>query len=190
MENIERDLINRSQAGDRDAFGELVALYKDKIYTLAYRMLGSREEAEDVAQETFIRLYSHLHRYNEAYRLSTWLFRIANNLSIDRLRRFHRNKKELSLDAGIQGTEGLALYDSISDHSPTPEQSILQNEVEERVKEAIMSLAPKYRSIMILKYIEDLSIQEISEIVGLPEATVKTRLHRGREALRKKLRHI
>ncbi|CCQ94398.1 RNA polymerase sigma factor sigW [[Clostridium] ultunense Esp] len=190
MENIERDLIVRSQTGDRNAFGELVALYKDRIFSLAFRMLGDREEAEDVAQETFIRLFTHLHRYDETYRLSTWLFRIANNLSIDRLRRSKRNLKGLSLDAELQGTEGLALYDAVRDDSPTPEQSLLQNEVEEQIKEAIRSLSPKYRNIMILKYMEDLSIQEISEIVNLPEATVKTRLHRGREALRKKLRHI
>lgn len=190
MENIERDLIHRSQTGDRDAFRDLVDLYKDRIYSLAFRMLGSREDAEDVAQETFIRFYTHMHRYNEAYHLSTWLFRIANNLSIDRLRRFKKNKKELSLDAEIHGSEGIALYDAIHDQSPTPEQKAITNEVEIRVREAIESLAPKYRNIMLLKYIEDMSVQEISQIVDLPEATVKTRLHRGREALRKKLRNM
>lgn len=190
MEAFEKRLLNLAQSGDRQAFGELVDIYKDKIHALAYRMLGDIQEAEDIAQETFMRVYANMHRYDDQYKISTWIFRIANNLCIDRIRKKKVRGNRLSLDAEITGTDGLELYDTIQDETPTPEQRFVQQEVQEKVRMAILSLAPKYRTIMILKYLQDLSLQEISDIVGLPVATVKTRVHRGREALRKKLRDI
>lgn len=190
MEVFEKRLLKMSKDGDRQAFAELVELYKDKINSLAYRMLGNLQDAEDIAQETFMRVYANLHRYDEQYKISTWIYRIANNLCIDKIRKRKVRSNQFSLDAEITGTDGLDLYDTIHDTSPLPDQQVIQYELQDKVKEAMLSLAPKYRTIMILKYLEDLSLLEISEIVGLPVATVKTRVHRGREALRKKLRDI
>ncbi len=190
MDVYEKRLLKLAKNGDRQAFAEIVDLYKDKIHSLGIRMLGNFQDAEDVAQETFMRVYANLHRYDDQYKISTWIYRIANNLCIDKIRKRKVRSNQVSLDAEIAGTDGLELYDTIKDYDPLPDQQVLQHELQDKVKDAILSLAPKYRSIMTLKYLEDLSLQEISEIVGLPAATVKTRVHRGREALRKKLRDI
>lgn len=190
MEVFEKRLLQKSKAGDRLAFAELVEIYKDKINSLAYRMLGNAQDAEDITQETFMRIYANLHRYDEQYKISTWIYRIANNLCIDKIRKRRVRSNQFSLDAEITGTDGLDLYNTMRDTDPLPEQQVIQYELQDRIREAMLSLTPKYRTIMILRYLEDLSLQEISEIVGLPVATVKTRVHRGREALRKRIKDI
>jgi len=181
---IEENLIKKVKKGDRDAFAELVDLYKDKVYKVSYRMLGNQQEAEDVAQETFLRVYANIDSYDPSYKFSTWIYRIASNLSIDQLR---KKKQIYSLDKQVEGTEGLEWHDRLSDPGQGPEDQLLTGELQGQVQEAINSLTPKYRSIMILRYLEDLSLSEISEVLKLPVSTIKTRIHRGRETLRKKL---
>lgn len=184
MGSIEEKLITKIKKGDRDAFAELVELYKDKVYQVSYRMLGNAQEAEDVAQETFLRVYANIGNYDPSYKFSTWIYRIATNLSIDHLR---KRKQVYSLDKQVEGTDGLDWHDRLADQGPNPEESLLTGELQGQVQEAIESLTPKYRSIITLRYIEDLSLNEISEVLKLPVSTIKTRIHRGREALRKKL---
>jgi len=185
MVSIEEKLIKRIKKGDRDAFPELVELYKDKIYHVAYRMLGNAQEAEDIAQETFIRVYANLENYDPSYKFSTWIYRIATNLCIDHLRK--RKQSVYSLDKPVEGAEGLDWHDRLADPDLGPEDRVLEGEFHGQVQEAIDSLSPKYRSIMILRYLEDLSLSEISDALKLPVTTIKTRIHRGREALKKKL---
>jgi RNA polymerase sigma-70 factor (ECF subfamily) len=187
MEFIEKRLINQALDGDRQAFAEIVELYKNKVYQLAYRMLGNRTEAEDVGQETFLRVYANLSRYDQSHKLSTWIYRIATNLCIDRLR---KRKFAYSLDQEVAGTDGLDMYSHLPDQGKTPEAEVVTLELQQEVQTAMDQLPIQYKSIMNLRYIEDLSLQEISEIVDLPVTTIKTRIHRGREALRKLLRHV
>ncbi|MCI1696771.1 RNA polymerase sigma factor SigW [Aneurinibacillus aneurinilyticus] len=187
MDITEQRIIQEAKNGNRDAFAELVDLYKDKVYHVSYRMVGNRQEAEDVAQETFLRVYANLDNYDPQYKFSTWIYRIASNLSIDLLR---KRKKNLSIDAEISGAEGVDWHDRLADTGKGPEEEVLTDELQEEVQGAIMGLSPKYRAVMLLRYIEDLSLQEISEAVQLPISTIKTRIHRGREALRKKLRFM
>lgn len=187
MEFVEKRLTERAKRGDREAFAELIEIYKDKIFQLAYRMVGNRQEAEDIAQETFLRVYANLHQYNESYKFSTWIYRIATNLCIDRGR---KKRPDFSLDEQAEGTEGLDWYSRLASQDKTPEEKVVTQELQETVQEALNELAPKYRSIMILRYIEDLSLQEISEVLKLPVTTIKTRIHRGREALRGRLRFM
>ncbi len=184
MGSIEEKLIKKMAKGDRDAFAELVELYKDKVYQVSYRMLGNAQEAEDVAQETFLRVYANIGNYDPSYKFSTWIYRIATNLCIDHLR---KRKQVYSLDKQVEGTDGLDWHDRLADQSPNPEETLLTGELQGQVQQAIESLTPKYRSIITLRYIEDLSLNEISEVLKLPVSTIKTRIHRGREALRKKL---
>jgi RNA polymerase sigma-70 factor (ECF subfamily) len=184
MGSIEEKLIKKIKKGDRDAFAELVELYKDKIYQVAYRLVGNAQEAEDVAQETFLRVYANLGHYDPAYKFSTWVYRIATNLSIDLLR---KRKLVYSIDKEAPGTDGIDWHDRLADQQPNPEEQTITGELQVQVQQAIDSLSPKYRAIMILRYIEDLSLQEISEVVKLPISTIKTRIHRGRESLKKKL---
>lgn len=184
MIQMDTRLAKLARNGDRDAFAQLVDLYKDKIYHLAYRMMGNAQESEDVVQETFIRVFTNLERYDETQKFSTWIYRIATNLCIDRLR---RRRSVYSLDADMQDGDGNDWYSLMPGNEPTPENQLIVSETQGQIRESIDSLPEKYKSIVVLRYLHDLSLQEISEIVKMPVTTIKTRLHRGREFLRKKL---
>lgn len=177
-------LAKLARKGDQRAFAEIVGLYKDKIFHLAYRMLNNRHEAEDIVQETFLRVYKSLDRYDENQKFSTWIYRIGTNLCIDRLR---KRKPSYSLDADMNDQEGMDGYSMIPSDDRTPESEMLISETQRIIHQAIESLPAKYKTIMILRYIQDMSLQEISDVLDLPVTTIKTRVHRGREYLRKKL---
>lgn len=187
MEALIKKRIKQVLKGDQNAFGEIVEIYKDKVFQLAYRMLGNRHEAEDIAQEAFIRAYVNIQSYNINLKFSTWLYRIATNLCIDRIR---KKKPDYYLDAEVAGTDGLTMYSQIPSKTSLPEDDIESLELQDTIQRAISKLPEKYRSVIVLKYIEELSLNEISEILDMPLGTVKTRIHRGRETLRKQLRHV
>ncbi|MFC5713982.1 RNA polymerase sigma factor SigW [Thalassorhabdus alkalitolerans] len=184
MDALVKRLIKEVKNGDQEAFAELIDLYKDKVYQIAYRMTGNAHEAQDVAQEAFLRAYANIESFDEQRKFSTWLFRIATNLCIDRLR---KKKPDYSLDAEVKGTEGVTGYSQVAAAGPLPEEEVVTVEMQEWIQKEISYLPPKYRSAIILRYIEDLPIKQISDILDLPANTVKTHLHRGREALRKRL---
>ncbi|GAK42615.1 RNA polymerase sigma factor [Paenibacillus sp. TCA20] len=184
VDNLENRLVNLILKGDQRAFAELVELYKDKLFHLAYRMLNNRHEAEDIVQETFLRVYRNMEKYDPEQKFSTWIYRIATNLCIDRLR---RKKPSYSLDAELGDQEGTDGYAMIPSDNRTPESEALLSETQRIIRDAIETLPAKYKSIMVLRYLQDLSLQEISDILGMPVTTIKTRVHRGREFLRKKL---
>jgi RNA polymerase sigma-70 factor, ECF subfamily len=187
MDALIKKRIKQVIKGDQDAFAEIVEIYSNSIYQLGYRMLGNRHEAEDVAQEAFIRAYVNIKSFNQDLKFSTWLFRIATNLCIDRIR---KKKPDYYLDAEVSGTDGLTMYSQLASDSPLPENELESLELQESVQKEILKLPEKYRSVIVLKYIEELSLNEISEILELPLGTVKTRIHRGREALRQQLRYV
>ncbi|KPL57756.1 RNA polymerase sigma factor SigW [Rossellomorea vietnamensis] len=187
MEALVNKRIKQVLKGDQNAFAELVELYKDKVFQICFRMLGNRHEAEDIAQEAFIRAYVNIETFNQKRKFSTWLFRIATNLCIDRIR---KKKPDYFLDAEVSGTEGLTMYSQVAADVQLPEDEVENMELQETIQIEISKLPEKYRSVIVLKYIEELPLQEISEILDLPLGTVKTRVHRGREALRKQLRSL
>jgi RNA polymerase sigma-70 factor, ECF subfamily len=187
LEAFIKKRIKQVLKGDQNAFGEIVEIYKDKVFQISYRMLGNRHEAEDIAQEAFIRAYVNINSYNSKFKFSTWLYRITTNLCIDRIR---KKKPDYYLDAEVAGTEGLTLYSQIPSKTRLPEDDVETLEIQDAIQREITRLPEKYRSVIVLKYIEELSLNEISEILDLPLGTVKTRIHRGREALRKQLRHM
>ena len=187
MDALIKKRIKQVIKGDQDAFAEIVEIYSNSIYQLGYRMLGNRHEAEDIAQEAFIRAYVNIKSFNQDLKFSTWLFRIATNLCIDRIR---KKKPDYYLDAEVSGTDGLTMYSQLSSNSPLPEKELESLELQETVQMEILKLPEKYRSVIVLKYIEELSLNEISEILDMPLGTVKTRIHRGREALRQQLRYV
>ncbi|MFC6041201.1 RNA polymerase sigma factor SigW [Paenisporosarcina macmurdoensis] len=173
--------------GDQNAFAEIVELYQDKLYRICYRMLGNKHEAEDIAQEAFVRAFINIHTFDTNRKFSTWLYRIGTNLCIDRIR---KKKPDYYLDAEVAGTEGLNMYSQIASKEELPEQEVLKMEMQDRVQYEISRLPDKYRAVIVLKYMEDLPLQEISDILEMPLGTVKTRIHRGREALRKQLSNM
>jgi RNA polymerase sigma-70 factor, ECF subfamily len=187
MEALVKKRIKQVLKGDQNAFAELVEIYKDKVFQICYRLLGNRHEAEDIAQEAFIRAYVNIETFNQKRKFSTWLFRIATNLCIDRIR---KKKPDYFLDAEVAGTEGLTMYSQVAADVQLPEDEVENMELQETIQKEISKLPEKYRSVIVLKYIEELPLQEISEILDLPLGTVKTRVHRGREALRKQLRSL
>ncbi|WP_318616103.1 RNA polymerase sigma factor SigW [Sporosarcina sp. YIM B06819] len=187
MDELVNKRVNEVLKGHQDAFEEIVTLFQHRLYQVCYRMLGNAQEAEDIAQEAFVRAYTNIHTYDQNRKFSTWLFRIATNLCIDRIR---KKKPDYYLDAEVPGTEGLNMYSQIASPGELPEEQVEKMEMQERIHYEIGRLPDKYRSVIILRYIEELPLQEIGDILNLPLGTVKTRVHRGREALRKQMSNV
>jgi RNA polymerase sigma-70 factor, ECF subfamily len=163
-------------AGDQDAFAELVYTFQDAVYNLCYRMLGEANEAEDAAQETFLRAYTHLTRYDETRSFKTWLLSIASNHCIDRLRK--RRALFLSLD-----DEPTAAALALSSADPLPEQATLRNELSATIQGLLDELPPDYRAAIVLRYWYDYSYVEIAEALQTTESAIKSRLFRARQSL-------
>ena len=187
MDALVNKRIKEVLKGDQNAFAEIVELYQDKLYRVCFRMLGNKHEAEDIAQEAFVRAFINIHTFDTKRKFSTWLYRIGTNLCIDRIR---KKKPDYYLDAEVSGTEGLNMYSQIAASEELPEDQVMKMEMQDRVQYEISRLPDKYRAVIVLKYMEDLPLQEISEILEMPLGTVKTRIHRGREALRKQLSNM
>lgn len=187
MESLIVRRIKQVKKGDQSAFEEIVLLFQNRIYHHCFRMIGDRHEAKDLAQEAFIRAYTNIHSFDDNRKFSTWLYRIATNLTIDRLR---KRSPDYYLDEEISGTEGLNMYTQLSSEEVLPEEEVLRLELNDRIHQEILNLKPIYRSIIILRYLDEFSLKEISEILDIPLGTVKTRIHRGREALRRKLHRM
>src|SRR6478736_3140124 len=164
MDLLLKRKIKKVKKGDQDAFADIVEYHKDKLFHLCYRMLGNREEAQDAAQEAFIRAYVNIHSYDTSKKFSTWLFRIATNLCIDRIR---KKKPDYYLDANVPGTDGLNMYSQIAASGELPEEEVERMELQERIHYEIGRLPDKYRSVIILRYIEELPLQEIGDILKL-----------------------
>lgn len=174
----ERARIEKARAGDQEAFAHLVDAYKVSIYNLAYRMLGNAPEAEEAAQETFLRAYRRLLTYQLDRRFSTWLLSIASHYCIDRLRR--RRFSWVSLDE-------LEPWQWPASREPRPEETVLRQEKQDEVWQMLDLLPEQYRAAVILRYWYDLSYQEIAEVTDSTISAVKSRLHRARRMLARKM---
>jgi RNA polymerase sigma-70 factor (ECF subfamily) len=172
----EGELVTNSRAGSTEAFTRLVEIYQTPIYNLCYRMLGDPGEAEDAAQEAFLRAYSQLHRYDPARPFKTWLFAIASHHCIDRLRR--RHVTWLGIDE-----EPLLTHPALRESRPGPEQTAVRREEEAAVQAALAVLAPGDRSAIVMRYWYDMSYEEIARSTGSTASAVKSRLHRARVSL-------
>lgn len=187
MSELERSLLKRLRDRDERAFRELIAAHRDRVFNITYRMLGNRHEAEDVAQEVFITVFKQIDNFREESKFSTWLYRVAVNHCKNRLkylkRRHDKDRDEINDDtttAGSNGTIGSPLPSS-------PDRALEGAQMEKVLAEAIKSLDEEQRLVVILRDVEDLTIEEICAITELPDGTVKSRLHRARLVLRKKL---
>jgi RNA polymerase sigma-70 factor (ECF subfamily) len=168
-----------ARAGDQDAFAELVYAYQDAVYNLCYRMLSERTEAEDAAQETFLRAYLHLDRYDPGRSFKTWLLSIASNYCIDRLRR--RRMHYLSID------EDPLPALTLSTHEPEPEDEVIRAQHSQVIQMLLKLLPADYRAAVILRYWYDYSYVEIADILQTTESAIKSRLFRARQMLADKL---
>jgi RNA polymerase sigma-70 factor, ECF subfamily len=189
MSELERTLLRRLRDRDERAFRELVETHRDRVFNITYRMLGDRAEAEDVAQEVFISVFKTIDTFREEARFSTWLYRVTVNHCKNRIkylaRRHDRDRDEL--DETSHETNGAA---GVPRHVQ-PDRALEGAQLEVLLQEAIAHLDDDQRVVVVLRDVEDLSIEEICEITGLPDGTVKSRLHRARLVLRKRLqRHV
>lgn len=177
-------LVRAAKRGDRSAFGELVRRYESKIYRLARRMTPSDQDAEDVVQEAFVKAYRSLGEFREKSKFSTWLYRIAVNLSLMKLRR--KRLEVISLDQKMSTDDGEMVIE-FEDQSPDPLRRLLEKETATVLDRAIDSLSPSYRAVFVLRHVEGFSTEETARILKTSVAAVKSRLHRARLALQEKL---
>ncbi|MHC4931285.1 MAG: sigma-70 family RNA polymerase sigma factor [Planctomycetota bacterium] len=181
-------LVSRARSGDTAAFDALILRHQDRVYNMAYRMLGNREDALDLSQEVFITVFRGLGRFEAKARFSTWLYRVTVNRCRDALRRRGsvKHTRPQSLDAARDGESPREIA---STGRPPPEEA-MGREVRERVEGAIGELPEDTREVLILRDREDLSYEEIAEILAIPVGTVRSRLNRARTLLRELLRPI
>lgn len=172
MEEQENLWVQQARAGDPAAFSNLVEAYQKPVYNLAYRLLGNSAEAEDAAQETFIRAYTRLDTYDVSRKFSSWMLSIASHYCIDMLRRRRGN---------VLSIEDLPpMIDVSMPKVKQPENVVIQDQVTDEVQELLETLPTSYRTPVILRYWYDMSYQEIADTMGVTESTIKTRLHRAR----------
>jgi len=181
----ESSLVAQSREGNTSAFAELVRRYEGKIFRLAQHVTQNREDAEDVLQETFMKAYEHLDQFQGNSKFYTWIVRIAVNQALMKLRR-RKTGKTVSLDETIDTGEDTVVRE-IATWDENPEQRFSREEMGEILDSAIQSLEPPYRSVFVLRDIEELSTEETAEALGLSIPAVKSRLLRARLQLREKL---
>ncbi len=178
-------LISRFQQGDNYAFDLLVKRYKEPLLNFVYRFLGEKNEAEDIVQETFLRLFKNKHYYKEIAKFSTWIYTIASNLAKTELRK--RKRRNLYSISYYMSTE--KDYD-IPDYETNPEIDVNSVITDQIIQKAINKLSPKFKQVIILRDIQGFSYEEIAEIVGIPLGTVKSRVNRARLKLQEDLKDL
>ncbi len=180
----ERAFLRRLKARDEGAFTELVRLYQGRVFNVVLRMLGSRAEAEDVAQEVFVSVFRHIDSFRGDSSLSTWLYRVATNHCKNRLK--YHQRRFAGRTGPLDGVpEGALQAGTATAPRVQPPDKVLQGyEVQEAIRRGIAQLEEDHRVLIVLRDIQGLSYQQITEVTGLPIGTVKSRLHRARMALK------
>ncbi|MDX2206587.1 MAG: sigma-70 family RNA polymerase sigma factor [Gemmatimonadales bacterium] len=181
----DQEVVKLAVLGREAAYRELIRRYQRPVFSLIYRMVRDRELAEDLAQETFVKVLNAIESYRPEYKFSSWIFKIANNASIDHLRR--RSLDTLSLDGSPHAESSEAIEATrlqISDSSEDPLAEVANQELGVLIERAIGELRPEYRSCILLRHVEGRPYEEIAEILDLPLGTVKTYIHRARNELR------
>ena len=184
MELSDQEVLSRVQDGDQELFEVIVSRYKNKIVNLIFYMINDYEKALELAQDTFIKVFSKSSSYNRNLPFHSWIYKIGSNIAIDELRR--RKRKPLYLlddDKGYREETNPALNSRFD----LPEDQLLQSEMKKKVREAVQTLPQKYRLPLILKDIEGHSYEEVASMVGRPSGTIKSRVNRARLILREKL---
>lgn len=179
----ERKLVRRLRARDEDAFSELLRSYQHKVFNVVYRIVGDRAEAEEVSQEVFVTVFKHIDGFRGDAKFSTWLYRIATNHARNRVKYLARRSQRAH--QALEDTSEGAIHDgAVGERVADPHEAAVGNELEEIVRDGLADLNEMHRTILVLRDIEHLSYAEISEVVELPEGTVKSRLFRARAALK------
>ena len=183
------DLVEAFLAGDRGAFEQLVRRHQDRVFGLCFRLLGSRQQAEEAAQEVFVKVFKNLDRFRSESRFSTWLYRVtinhARGLHSRRIRR--REGDHVSVDAGFGEDSGTSRPLQLSDTAPSVEEDLISAERLGQLREELELLDPLWREILVLRDVEGLSYEDTAKALSVAPGTVKSRLHRARSELRKRM---
>jgi RNA polymerase sigma-70 factor, ECF subfamily len=177
-------LVKRCLEGDTAAWAELVAGQQRRVYGLCYRFTGSSHDAEDLAQDVFIKVYANLRTFDSGKgSLSTWITSLTRNLLVDHFRRSRQQRVTDSMDAGWDQAGDVAPGEPIVDHRTTPFQHAVQVQLEGMVQTALAKVSPELREAVILRDLQDMDYKEIAEVLAIPQGTVKSRISRGRAEL-------
>ena len=172
-------LLEKARQGDQEAFGELVRLYEKKVYALTLRMCKNPDDAAEAAQEAFLSAWQGLKFFRGEAIFSTWLYRLASNACVDLLRKEQRHKAAAGPSLNDADT-----YIEVADDAATPQELAERSELREQIEEGLQSLSPEHREVLILRELHQLSYDEIAQTLDLDTGTVKSRISRGRKALR------
>lgn len=185
MENCDAELVKQTLCGNTAAYNGLVLKYQRQVYNLAYRMLGNAEDAGDLVQETFIRAYGALSKFRQDASFLTWLYKIASNLCIDHIRA-RKTRGTLSLEVELEeGREPAA-----DERQTGPELTAVRGATQEILHKEIQNLPEKYRAVIVMRHLQEMSVEDIADALNLPVGTVKTHLFRARDMLRVRLQPI
>lgn len=164
---------------DQRAYTELMGRYKDSVYFMLLKMVNNSDDAEDLTIETFSKAFKRLDQYTPQFAFSTWLFKIASNHSIDFIRK--KRIKAISIDQGFSNEDGESYVIPVKEDSLDPEESMQKDERVQRMRDVVEKLKPRYKRLVELRYFEEKSYEEISEILEIPLGTVKAQLFRARD---------
>ncbi len=181
-------LLVRLRAGEQAAFEELINRYHNGVYNLALRLMGDREDARDITQETFLKVYSNINRFRGEAELRTWIYRITVNQAANQQRWWRRRRRSSSISIDSTENDQMPLCENLSSPGQTPEQQALAAEQRRMVIVALAKVKFDFRVAVILRDIEGLSYEEIAETLEVSVGTVKSRISRGREELREQLK--
>lgn len=181
-DNAKKDfnLVFKAKIGDQKAYAEIMQRYKDSIYFMALKMVNNKDDAMDLTVETFAKAFENLDKYKPEYAFSTWLFRIATNNSIDFIRKKRLNVVSLDL---LSEDEGGDFYLQVPADGLNPEETSIRKQESEKLKNMVEQLPLRYRTLIVLRYYEELSYEEISQQLGIPIGTVKAQLFRARDLM-------
>lgn len=182
MDTDEKILIKRSQNGDREAFGELVSIYEQQVYSIAFRFMGNHEDASELAQEAFVRAFRGIGRFRGEASFKTWIYHIVANVCRDELRKLKR-QPTVSLNNPIVTDEGEITREQ-ADWTMVPERIYESKELQETVQELLNQMTPEYRQVLILRELQGFTYEEIASTLECSLGTVKSRINRARKALR------
>jgi len=182
MSENERDLVERAKSGEVEAFEQLILNCQKKVFNIAYRMIGNYDDANELAQEVFLRAFRSMKKFKGDALFSTWIYKVTVNVCLDEIRK-RKKKIVVSLDQEIEIKDG-EVKRQIPDNAPTPDIELETKELKNAVNESIQQLPDDYKSIIVLRDIQGFSYFEISKIVNCPEGTVKSRISRARKALK------
>lgn len=175
------ELVDLAKKGDQAAFEKLMARYRDSIFFMVLKMVHNRDDAEDLTMEAFGKAFNSISNYSADFAFSTWLFKIATNNSIDFIRK--KKLQTTSLDQTTSTEDGEITPIAVKDHASNPEESLVKEQRAAKIRTAIEQLSPKYRSLIELRYLDELAYEEIAEKLDIPLGTVKAQLFRAKDML-------